>query len=936
MNKRGQLIFAFIIIGMSVIAAFAFLYYISYVQSGKSFKPGIISQLSLNSESASFKGYVQSCLEETTREGLDYFGVKESSAPLIEQYIKAELPKCIDFQAFEEFGIEITPEQVKPSVLITDKSVLVDVYYPITLEKQGATSTLENFNYYLKREKSTEFTFDANQRTTEEQRIVTEDGDAELIIPVGTKVYDKNGNLVDEVTLKVLDRNFDGLSNNVVIGMVVYDGIPDGARFSPPITLKLYYGDMEIPPGVREEDLKIGWYDKERGFWWGIPSSRVDTINKIITAEMSHFTNVGIVGCTRYLEEETITSEEIKSIEFEYKPLYEQTCGKSYESGDCLEPTEWDSVGEITGWHENQDATTTPLLQSGYNEPLTTMYGYYDCSDEPVDWDKDDKIDNDCKNCHEDCVEMADAKEPISGDGIRDDSCQCEYDANDNIIGCKRAKAATPMTYGYPTMTTQTAANGYGIVTFQIAENGAGCVMEKVDLEGAPTLEADITIEIVCSEGDNCGDQDEIENSEDGYVDITNNVPFNPNVEWGELHPGEGIPYIDEDQGLQAGVNNAYIKIENENGDGCVWAEARITIVGTGITFMTNWDDCGVQDAINTLCGKGDPSYNDNYPNCEYKADGETAIGFESEDRGPLMWDIINGARAVDTDNWRDLSLSQLANYDSITAVMQGLGVTCSQGSWQPTLSCSAQGGQIVGTAQECGDMEGWIVPQTGSWKFCCVTQGCCCSEPLSAATPFDEQDCGDASEGECDGHFYKKSCNQIKSEEGERAECTTSEGAIIPHGEPFIDQGACAVCENGKHTPVDLEWCSGVSGCCKSDSECVEGIKYSDCEGELHTRKKCSEVEGCPQYTTTDIQCCVFSNNCYGGKTSEECSSEGGTPNTENCKAIEGCPQYKFGCCEINGPWTDAGCYDYRDTEGCPHGVLHRGELCEDVPRCS
>ena len=357
MNKRGQFIFAFVLIGIAVVAAFAFLYYISYVQSGKEFKPGLVSQLSLTSETASFKNYVQSCLEETTNEGIDYFGVLDISEPLIEEYIEGELPKCVDFQAFEEFGLEVSDGVIKSEVLITDKSILVDVTWPLTLEKQGSVAKMSEFNYYLKRERSAEFTFDANDETTEEEIIRTEDGDAELVIPAGTRVYDSSGNVVDEVTLKVLDKNFEGMSNAPVVGMVVYNGLPDGARFDPPITMTIDYEPYDIPPGVAEESLRIAWFDKRAGIWKSIPT-QVDTVNHRLTAQIRHFTLVAVAArCSNELEDKYTIGWEL---------VFEQMCGMSYseEDGDdelnCME-TEWDYDEEseeyTNSYHEKDEAT---------------------------------------------------------------------------------------------------------------------------------------------------------------------------------------------------------------------------------------------------------------------------------------------------------------------------------------------------------------------------------------------------------------------------------------------------------------------------------------------------------------------------------------------------------------------------------------------------
>ncbi len=807
MNKKGQFIFAFVLISIAVVASFAFLYYIGYIQSGKEFKPGLFSQLSLTSESASFKNYVQSCLEETTREGLDYFGVKESSQPLIEQYIKAELPECVDVQAFEEFGMVITPEQVKPSVLITDKSVLVDVDWPITLEKQGATSVVEDFNYYLKRERSAEFTFNADDTTTEPQRIVTEDGDAELIVPQGTKVYDKDGNLLDEVTLKVLDKNFDGLNNGVVVGMVVYDGIPDGARFSPPVTIIVNYREEDIPPGVSEEELSIAWYDKENGLWKSVPSD-VDTVNNKVSGSLSHFTTVApVADCTNSERKVSVVNWQKIGPEI----IYMQTCGTDYEN--CMEATQLRGWESGNGFHEVEVECQEPVIQEINTDTPAGKIPYEICKLE--DWDKDD-IHEVSSNCLDACYEEVTCRVEgfESGDGLNDFmgiTCQPPQQENDEPV-CINPEPATPMTYGYG---GTLGAGGIGSITFNVDTDGDACVM--TDAAGELVYRVDTN----CF-GDTC------------YEDFETGGVFNPPISTPTI-PTEPVTIIDittshgydkywTDTELVKGTNSYWTGVKNDNGDGCAQIEATIWIVGTGLTWINKQGDVipaniltgDLQTWINKLCccgggalsdpdscnpklGSNEGCVNEEYPGCSemfsnyevgdllsfltqcrYASKADPSIDYNTVEDCCLKWDTNNECENLNIDlpplpegtcsgTERD-NVCPVGCYESNDIDCDDLAV-CSDNDGECSEGCDTVNDKDC--CEEKGSGGYWLETPTGFGcypgdynKGCSPGQECnikfndeCCP---NWCTNIDDADCGGCKIDGTPCHVDSECCNGI------------------------------------------------------------------------------------------------------------------------------------------------------------------------------
>lgn len=72
---------------------------------------------------------------------------------------------------------------------------------------------------------------------------------------------------------------------------------PNGATFSPSLQIGISYDTEELPPGCDEEELTIGYYDRTAGRWRELPST-VNTAQKVVSADVSHFTSFGLLAPT--------------------------------------------------------------------------------------------------------------------------------------------------------------------------------------------------------------------------------------------------------------------------------------------------------------------------------------------------------------------------------------------------------------------------------------------------------------------------------------------------------------------------------------------------------------------------------------------------------------------------------------------------------------
>ncbi len=126
--------------------------------------------------------------------------------------------------------------------------------------------------------------------------LTTTDGKVKLAVAQGTKLQTANGQPLDTVTAAPLTTAPPKPPPRGTI-VVPTDFGPDGAKFSPPLTLSMTYDPAALPAGTPLNKLSIAYWD---GNGWIKLKSTVDPLTNTITGEISHFTTFGIL-----VEEET-------------------------------------------------------------------------------------------------------------------------------------------------------------------------------------------------------------------------------------------------------------------------------------------------------------------------------------------------------------------------------------------------------------------------------------------------------------------------------------------------------------------------------------------------------------------------------------------------------------------------------------------------------
>ncbi|MFC2043980.1 Ig-like domain-containing protein [Chloroflexota bacterium] len=122
-------------------------------------------------------------------------------------------------------------------------------------------------------------------------QLVTLDGKTSLDIAKNTKLLDSASKALSVISASVASSPPSPPSEVAIV--MAYEFGPDGATFEPAIKLMVSYDPGAVPEGVDEAELYIAYWN---GSEWLALESVVDTVNNTVRAEVSHFTQIAVMG----------------------------------------------------------------------------------------------------------------------------------------------------------------------------------------------------------------------------------------------------------------------------------------------------------------------------------------------------------------------------------------------------------------------------------------------------------------------------------------------------------------------------------------------------------------------------------------------------------------------------------------------------------------
>ncbi|MFC2038520.1 hypothetical protein ACFLUG_01975 [Chloroflexota bacterium] len=148
---------------------------------------------------------------------------------------------------------------------------------------------------------------DGSGYVQESIRLLCDDINVYLDVAEGTKLLDSHRDALENMTAVVVSEPTSPPPGGAIA--LAVDFGPDGASFTPPITLVMNYDPATLPEGIDGEGLFIAYWDGSE--WLALPSV-LDIEAHRITAQVSHFTEFAVVGSftgeTVVDTEETTTS----------------------------------------------------------------------------------------------------------------------------------------------------------------------------------------------------------------------------------------------------------------------------------------------------------------------------------------------------------------------------------------------------------------------------------------------------------------------------------------------------------------------------------------------------------------------------------------------------------------------------------------------------
>lgn len=281
--KKGQ-ITIFVIIGIILLVAILFIITIS---PKKEKIPEIDLALSINQ----IKSFTDSCIKITLEKGIFDVGFIEVGE--LESYINNNLKNCTgNYNIFN--GLNITEGPISSEVKITDDDESLDlkINYLLNIQKENKTAEISEFfsKYGLEFESSIH---SINGITSTPLVVDSKNNLARLNIPEGIISLNSDGSYLKSVNILIKDKKSFPSSPGRIIGNLVYDLRPDGAKFNKSITLEIKYDDENNDSYVdgttiKKRNIEIAYFNRSKNEWVSIPTE-VDKTMNIARAEITHF-----------------------------------------------------------------------------------------------------------------------------------------------------------------------------------------------------------------------------------------------------------------------------------------------------------------------------------------------------------------------------------------------------------------------------------------------------------------------------------------------------------------------------------------------------------------------------------------------------------------------------------------------------------------------
>lgn len=269
--------------------------------------------------------FLEDCLEATTLEAINKYGMK---AREIEEFINYNMPACTkDLDAFKKQGFDIRYGKLESHAEVNSSFVYVRLDFPIMIKRGSSEYRKDFFEYHLD---TLSTIASPGGLITARKTLYSKDENFIITVEEDTKVTDNNGNPVSSISIRMSDNEFNE-ENSLIIGSLIYTGIPEGIRFDPPLKVKMRVPKSKIS-GMEPGAPKIAWLENDTGLLktYSATAYLEDSEYFYFTALVDHFTPIMLADCGSDFNNEHFEEISYKQLIDPYYIEFWHSSGESY------------------------------------------------------------------------------------------------------------------------------------------------------------------------------------------------------------------------------------------------------------------------------------------------------------------------------------------------------------------------------------------------------------------------------------------------------------------------------------------------------------------------------------------------------------------------------------------------------------------------------
>ncbi len=347
----------FIILGIVAIILFSFFLLNTFGEQNEQPKQSLSKGKYFSMDREGLQNSFNDCSRDAIIKASQEYGLNEKTKYAYESFMSKKIKGCMKpyLNQLNLEGYIVDDGFAICNVEFLDKTIIVKTDYSIRIGKENQIFNFETYAETFPKQST------LNLDEGKELMLISNDNVAKILIKSGT-VATKDNLKVDKISINIIDKHFDNLENNIVVGNLVYEALPDKTTFSKSVEFSIDLRAKDYPPDISINELSIAWWDEDLKIW---RSLNTNIENGVARAEVSHFTKFAVVMNCAGDKDNTVSLP--LPLLFQQKYNYKKRPINPGENIDTyanyLITSNQDTCnsGFNSKWQENSDGTIIPI-----------------------------------------------------------------------------------------------------------------------------------------------------------------------------------------------------------------------------------------------------------------------------------------------------------------------------------------------------------------------------------------------------------------------------------------------------------------------------------------------------------------------------------------------------------------------------------------------